>query len=124
MQLLVSIRRDSQLRAQLLEARLVAKEDQVNFGGIPRAVEKALRDGSYTAISHFWGSGREACEYSWFSGEAGHQGERLRLERLDSGDVEDGDRLHGCWSEGYWAAGSQPASWRDDYFSVLLQAIG
>ena len=53
-QLMSSMARESQLRSQLLEARLVAKEDQVNFGGIPKAVEKALRDGSYTAISHFW----------------------------------------------------------------------
>lgn len=53
-QVLQALASESRLRATLLEDKINEREDKANFGAIPKAVKKALKEGSYTSLCHFW----------------------------------------------------------------------
>jgi hypothetical protein len=53
-QILTILATESRLRTTLLEEKAAADDDKVNYGSIPAAVTKALKEGHYTHLTHFW----------------------------------------------------------------------
>jgi hypothetical protein len=125
MQYMATMARESELRTSLLESKLVAKEDSVNFGGIPRAVQKALREGCYTSICHFWN--RAVAEKRAMSLSSVAKSVSTKVRDFDWSDwvqamLKMATAYMDAGQDG-WAASYQFASWRVDHVGVLLKAV-
>jgi hypothetical protein len=53
-QALTALVSESRLRTKILEDKIRDKDEQVNFGTVPRIVKKAIKEGTYTSLCHFW----------------------------------------------------------------------